>query len=86
MAWSILVLTPKDGGTATRVISLIDLGWKVNEAIMDNRVKVVVIDHEILHGIRKERGTGTAGTELKLLQELSCLLQIPLFQIYMDLR
>ena len=67
-------------------ISLLEICCKVNEAIMDSRIKEVVVFHKILHGFLKKLGTGTAIIEFKFLQEIACISQVPLFAIFLDLR
>ena len=85
MTWSFLTLLPKsDGGV--RGIGLLKTTWKVCEAIIDSRVKSMVVFHNSAHGFRTHRGTGTAIIELKLQQELASINKVPLYQVYLDLR
>ena len=42
--------------------------------------------HEILHGFRVGRGTGTPIMEMKLVQELASVDQDPLLLVFLDLR
>ncbi len=42
--------------------------------------------HESLHGCRMGRGTGTAGIEAKLAQQLAHLEQVPFYGIFVDLK
>ena len=60
--------------------------WKVVEAIIDNRVKAVVEYHDLMHGFISQHGTSAATLEAKLTQELACVLQVALFQVFLDLR
>jgi Reverse transcriptase (RNA-dependent DNA polymerase) len=48
--------------------------------------QAVVVLHDILHGFKIHHGTGTAGIEAKLQQELASIWHLPLFQVYIDLR
>jgi hypothetical protein len=42
--------------------------------------------HNLLHGCRDKRGTGTAGIEAKLAQQLAHLEQAPFFRVFLDLK
>jgi hypothetical protein len=39
-----------------------------------------------LHGFRAKRGTGTAIFEAKLFQQLAKVAQVPIFEIFLDLK
>lgn len=82
--WSILCLLPKPGG-GTRGIGLIEIVWKLVEAIIDTRLKQVIRFHDAIHGFTKQRGTGTAIIEAKLQQELCHIRNVALYQVYLDL-
>jgi hypothetical protein len=85
LAWSHLAILPKgDGGV--RGIGLLEHTWKICDRIIDCRIKQAVKFHDILHGLVKHRGTGTAIIEAKLQQEYANITQQPLFQIYLDLK
>ena len=84
MLWMVIVLLPKGGGDYRR-IGLLDSIWKVVEAVMDNRLKVLDY-HDCLHGFLAGRGTGTATTEVKLAQQLAYIEQVPLYGVFIDLR
>ena len=60
--------------------------WKVVEALIDTRLHASLHTHNVLHGFRSGRGTGTAVTELKIARELASIYQDPLFLLFMDLR
>jgi hypothetical protein len=82
---SLLALLPKpDGGV--RGIGLLEVTWKLCEAIMDTRIKQEVRLHDSIHGFTAGRGTGTAIIELKLQQELASIRNMPLFQVFLDLK
>ena len=83
--WSYLTLLPKpDGGV--QGIGLLEVLWKLIEAIIDTRVRATVTLHDALHGFIAGRGTGTAILEAKLHHELAGIRKMPLFQVYLDLR
>ncbi len=42
--------------------------------------------HDLLHGCRNKRGTGTAGIEAKLAQQLAHLEQAPFYGVFLDLK
>ena len=42
--------------------------------------------HDCLHGFLAGRGTGTAIMEVKLVQQLAYLEQVPLYGLFLDLR
>ena len=56
-----------------------ELVWKVCAAVLNYRLKRSVILHDVLHGFREGRGTGTATLEAKLAQQLAGLAHEPLF-------
>ena len=85
LCWSYLTLLPKPDGGA-RGIGLLEVLWKLIEAIIDTRVRAAVTLHDTLHGFLACRGTGTAILEVKLHQELAGIRKVPLFQVYLDLR
>ena len=67
MGWIILVLIPKVNA-GTRGVGLSELLWKVVEEIIDTRLRESVILHDVLHGFRAGKVTGTEILELKLAQ------------------
>jgi hypothetical protein len=85
MAWSVMILLPKGDGDY-RGIGLVEVIWKLIAAIINERLKGSIDFHDALHGFRAGRGTGTATIEAKLCQQLAAIKQVPLFQIYLDLR
>jgi hypothetical protein len=77
MSWSTMVLLPKDGG-GYRGIGLLEIIWKLISAILDVWFKSTIQFHDCLHGFQASRGTGTAIIEVKLLQQLAMIHQVPL--------
>ena len=84
MLWMVVVLIPK-GKDDYRGIGLLDPIWKAIEVVMDNRLKCLEL-HDCLHGFLAGRGTGTAIMEVKLVQQLAYLEQVPLYGLFLDLR
>ena len=70
LGWSVLLLIPKGNGD-TRGVGLLDVVWKVVEAVIDTHIKTVVKFHGFLHGFCAGIGTGTAIMEIKFAQELA---------------
>jgi len=84
LTWSIQVLLPKPKG-GTRGLGLLEVAWKLTEAIVDTRVKEVIEFHDCLHGFRSGRGTDTAVVEAKLIQQLAAIAGEALFECFIDL-
>jgi len=85
LTWSIQVLLPKPNGGA-RCIGLLEVVWKLMEAIIDTRVKEVIEFHDCLHGFRSGRGTDISIIEAKLIQQLAAIAGEALFECFIDLR
>ena len=73
-----LVLISK-GNADTRRIALLEVVWKVVEAVIDTRIKSVVQFHNVLQGFCAGRGAETAIMELKLAHDLESVDQDTLF-------
>ena len=80
-----LVLTPK-GNTDTWGIWMLEVLWKIVEAIIDTWIKMVVMFYNVLHGLLASRGTRMAMMDLKMAQELAIIDQDPLFLVFLNLR
>ena len=65
-------MIPK-GKNYYRGIGLVEVMWKVVEAILNRRLMASITLYEFLHGFRAVRGKGTATIEDKLLQKLAVL-------------
>jgi len=85
LTWSIQVLLPKPIGGA-RGIGLLEVAWKLMEAIIDTRVKEVIEFHDCLHGFCSGRGTNAAIVEAKLIQQLAAIAGEAPFESFIDLR
>ena len=57
---------------------MLEVVWKVTEAVIDTQIKSVVQVHNVLHKFCARRGRGTAIMELKVAQELESVYQDPL--------
>jgi hypothetical protein len=82
----IFVLIPKDKAGEFRGIALLEIIYKLISSIINQRLCSKINLHDALHGFRKKRGTGTAIMEAKLLAQLRCRLDEPLYMIFIDLK
>ena len=80
----VVVLIPKEKGNY-QGIGLFDSIWKAVKVVMDNRPKILEL-HDCLHGFLARIGTGTLTVEVKLVQQLVYLKQVPLYGLFLDLR
>ena len=83
MVWQIIALIPKGGG-AFRGVGLVEVLWKVVAIIIDRRMGVIEF-HDVIHGFRVRRGTGTASIEAKLLHQVAAMQEEVLYTIFLDL-
>ncbi len=77
-----VVLIPKGGGDY-RGIGLLEPISKVCERVIDKHLNAIDL-HESLHGCRTGRGTGTAGIQAKLAQQLTHLEQVPFYGVFVE--
>ena len=70
--WLAVVLIPKGKGDYWG-IGLVEVMWKVVAVILNLRLTSSITFHDVLHGFRAGRGTGTATLEAKLLQQLAAM-------------
>ena len=82
--WQRVVLISKGKG-GYRGIGLVEVMWKVVAVILNRRFTYSVTFHDVLHGFRAGRGTGTATLEAKLLQQLASMKEEVLYVIFLDL-
>ena len=66
-------------------IRILEVVWKVVEAVIDTRIKSVVQFYNVLHRFCAGGGAGTAILEIKLAQELESVDQDTLFLLFLDL-
>ena len=82
--WQAVFLIPKEKKDY-RGIDLVEVMWKVVAAILNRRFTASITYHDVLHGFRAGRGTGTATLEAKLLQQLAALREEVLYVIFLYL-
>ena len=83
-AWQTMVLIPKGKGEF-RGIGLVEVTWKLLTVILHRRLTTGIKLHDVLHGFREGRGTGTATLEAKLLQQLAAMREEVLYVIFLDM-
>ena len=83
--WTTMVLLEK-GSRDHRRIGLVKIIWKVCMSIFNSRLQSSIVQHDVLHGFRQGRGTGTAIMEAKLEQHLAGIVHEPLFQVFLNVR
>ena len=79
-----MVLILKGGGYHIR-IGLVEVVWKVVTVIIYLRLTSSITFHDVLHGFRAGRRTGTANLEFKLLQQLVAMREEFLYVIFLYL-
>ena len=82
--WQAVVFIPKGKGDY-RGIGLVEVMWKVVAVILNSRFTSFITFHDVLHGFRAGRGTGTATLEANLLQQLAAMREEVLYVIFLDL-
>ena len=65
---------------------MIEVVWKVDEAVIKTWINPVVQFHDNLHGFCSWRGRGTTIVDLKVAQDLESVDQDPLLLLFLDLR
>jgi hypothetical protein len=80
-----MVLLPKPDGSS-QGIGLLEVLWKLLTSIIDGRLKAAISFHDALHGFRPHWGTTTAIIEAKFFQQLALIQQVPVFEIFIDLK
>ena len=66
-------------------IGLVEVMWKVVAVILNLCLTSSITFHDVLHGFRAGRGTGTATLEAKLLQQLAAMWEEVIYVIFLDL-
>ena len=83
--WKTMVLISK-GKWEYRGIGLVETIWKVCTSIVNSRLQSSIVLHDVLHGFRQGRGTGTDIIEGKMEQQPAGIVHQPLFQVFLDVR
>ena len=79
-------MIPKGGGTNFWEVGLVKVLWKLISGIINCRLFSYIQFHDVLHGFRAGRGTGTATLKAKLLQHIIAMRETVLHAIFLDLR
>ena len=80
------VIIPKGGGTDFLGNGLVEFLWKAISGIINCRLSSSIQFHDVLHGFRAGRGTGTTTLKENLLQQLIAMRETVLHVIFIDLR
>jgi len=80
------VLIPKADVREYRGIALLEIIYKLISLIINGRLIGAVNFDDSMHGNLPRRGTGTAIMEAKLLAQLRCRIDEPLFMVFVDLK
>ena len=67
-------------------IGLLEVIWKLAEAVIDTKIKYAVEFHDVLNAFWYRKGTETATLKLKLAQKLASVEQAPFFVVLLNLR
>ena len=62
-----------------------EVTWKLMTVILHHRLTTGIQLHDVLHGFREGRGTGTTTLEAKLLQQFAAMREEVLYVIFLDL-
>ena len=84
MSCTILLLFP-NGRADTQGIGLLEVLWKLAEAIFDTKIKMMVKFHYALHGLHAKIGMVMAIIDINMLQELTIIYQDPILLVFLDL-
>ena len=82
ISWTTLVLITK-GNADTRGEGVIEILWKLVEAIIDTRINILVMFHDTLHVFCASRGTGTDIVDLNMAQDLTSIFRDPLSLVFL---
>ena len=82
----ILVLIPKSNPGEYRGIALLEAVYKLVSSVISHRIISKIEFDDAIHGFRPGRGTGTAILEAKLLAQLRCRTDEPVFMVFLDLK
>ena len=85
LMWTTLVLIPK-GKWDYIGIGLVETISKVCTSIENSLLQSSILLHNVIHGFKQGRGTGTDIMKAKLKQHLAGIVDEPLFQVFLDVR
>ena len=81
-----VVLIPKGKSGNFMGIVLVEVIWKTISSLLNLRLTSAIMFHDMIHGFRAGRGTGTATLEAKLLQQLMAMREAVIFKVFLDLQ
>ena len=80
--WQAVFLLPKGKGDY-RGIGLVEVMWKVVAVVLNRRFTSSITFHDVLHGFRAGRGTGTATLKAKIIQQLAAMREEVFYVIFL---
>jgi hypothetical protein len=84
-SYGILVLIPKPD-QSFRGIALLETIYKLISMIIHQRLTTSIKLHDVVHGFRANRGTGTSTMNVKLLMQKAKRESNPLYMIFLDIK
>ena len=84
-AWYTVVLTPKRN-KEFRVIRIMEVLRKAVLGVINQRIRMAVKCHDVLHCLWAGQGTRNASLKAKLLQQLTSMREDILYEVFLDLR
>ena len=79
--WKMVVLVTKGGGRDFRGIGLVEVLWKTVTGLLNHRFTSEIRFHDFIHGFWADRGTGTSTLKAKLIQHLTSMRGVVLYNI-----
>ena len=76
----------KGGSKDFRGIGLVGVLWNMLNGILNRIFTAEITFHDVLHGFRLGRGTGTSALEDKRLQQLMAMREAVIYEVFLDLQ
>ena len=83
--WQTVILITKFKGNFQGIV-LVEVLWKAVASLLNCRLVSAIMFHDVLHWFRAGRGEGTAALKAKLLQYITAMREVVLFEVFLDLR
>ena len=83
-AWHAVVLIPK-GGSDYQIIGLVEVVRKASTVFLNCRFTASITHHDSLHGFRAGSGTGTTTLKVKLIHQVTAMIEEVLHVIFLEL-
>ena len=69
-----------------RGINLVEVLWKDVTSLLNQRLTAIIPFHDVMHGFREGHGTETTTIKANLLQQLTDMSEVVLFEVFLDLQ